>query len=154
MPTYRASWFASYARHTPRSHISHLNQMRNAPIPHVSHLNHMWDACYRSSVPYVKCETRIIGAWYQSLPFSKFSFLIVETEILPPKMKIGPSGNWQFWFDFRFNRSNRNSTKMELYVFLSINMGNKWIISKLNQVHKCHQIANCIIVNSHSNTSS
>jgi hypothetical protein len=35
--------------------------------------------------------------------------------------------------------------------FLSINMVNKWIVWKLNQVHKCHQIAKCIIVNSHSN---
>jgi hypothetical protein len=30
---------------------------------------------------------------------------------------------------------------------------NKWIISKLNQVHKCHQIPKCIIVNSHSDAS-
>jgi hypothetical protein len=28
-------------------------------------------------------------------------------------------------------------------------MMNKWIISKLNQVDKCHQIANYIILNSH-----
>jgi hypothetical protein len=40
--------------------------------------------------------------------YLKFVFLIIETEIVTLKKKIGPSVNQQFQFGFRFNRSNQN----------------------------------------------